>query len=280
MACAARKAPSPGAAAPVHYSRGWRCLYAGTAGALPPFRRVFLPIVDSMMQWTGALGSGDRQRARDFHPRGCGHAARGGVARKGLGAPVILVLVALLLTACGHSASTAQVTPTAVSAAATATPTLRPTATAAAPTPTSEPPAAALGGLTRAIDEATADADRQNTAIEDRLNAGTTLAPLVPALNAAVTADARAAAAVSSITLPQSIASYRAAQQYQAGVAAGYGTLADAWAALARAAQGSGDETTYQTLAGQATDRFRAAALAKDQAAITAGLAPEGSAPD
>lgn len=154
------------------------------------------------------------------------------------------------------------------------------TTTALPPTPTALPPTAALDELAQAVGSATADADRQNAAVEARLNAGTTLPPLLPALNAATTADQRVAATLSSLPLPRSLAAYRAIQQYQAEEAAGYSTLADAWAALARAATAGGDESTYQTLAGQATERFHAAANAKDQAAIALGLAPEGSAPD
>ena len=126
----------------------------------------------------------------------------------------------------------------------------------------------------------TAAADQQNAALEARLNAGTTLPPLLPALNAASVANERAAAAISMLRLPPPLDVYRAVAQYRAETAAGYGTLSDAWAALARAARQNSDETIYQTLAGQAIDRFHAAAAAKDQAAIALGLAPEGSAPD
>jgi len=154
------------------------------------------------------------------------------------------------------------------------------TAPVVAPSPTALPPAAALAYLVRVVNDQTSAADQQNAALEARLNAGTTLPPLLPALNAATTADDRAAGSISMLQLPPPLGAYRAVAQYQAETAAGYGTLAEAWAALARAAQQNSDETIYQTLAGQATDRFHAAATAKDQAAIALGLAPEGSAPD
>src|SRR6185437_9457838 len=167
-------------------------------------------------------------------------------------------------------AATPGIAPTVTAAPATAT--------AVPPTPTALPPAAALAQLNRDVDSRTADADRQNAALEARLNAGTTLPPLLTALTAAATADQRAAAAISMLPLPPPLDAYRAIAQYQAATAAGYGTLAEAWAALARAAQQNGDETLYQTLAGQATDCFHTAAVAKAQAGIALGLAPEGSA--
>jgi len=188
------------------------------------------------------------------------------------------ILFGLLLAGCTGNqaqpdvAATPGIAPTVTAAPATAT--------AVPPTPTALPPAAALAQLNRDVDSRTADADRQNAALEARLNAGTTLPPLLTALTAAATADQRAAAAISMLPLPPPLDAYRAIAQYQAATAAGYGTLAEAWSALARAAQQNGDETLYQTLAGQATDRFHTAAVAKAQAGIALGLAPEGSAPD
>ena len=155
-----------------------------------------------------------------------------------------------------------------------------PAATPVAATPTALPATTALAELSRAVSTRSAAADEQNAALVARLNAGTTLPPLLPALAAATTANERAAAAISVLPLPPPLGSYRAVAQYRAETAAGYGTMADAWAALARAAKQRGDETLYQTLAAQATDRFHAAAAAKDAAAIALGLAPEGSAPD
>ena len=195
--------------------------------------------------------------------------------------PCLWCLAALvfLLAGCGRATSpplppTPEPTAGAIilSPAATAVP-IRPTVT-------SLPPGAALAQVAADIAARGAAADQQNAALAARLNAGTTLPPLLPALSAAATANERAAAAINMLPLPPPLGAYRAVAQYQAETAAGYGALADAWAALARAAQQQGDETLYQTLAGQATDRFHAAAAAKDQAAIALGLAPEGSAPD
>ncbi len=188
-----------------------------------------------------------------------------------------LLSIAVLLAGCGRSPAipVAQITPVALPTTATAA-----TATALPPSPTALPPSTALAQLNSAIGSRTADADRQNAALEARLNAGTTLPPLLPALQAAATADERAAAAITMLPLPPPLGAYRAIALYQAETAAGYGVLAEAWAALARAAQHNGDETIYQALAAQATDRFHAAAAAKGQAAIALGLAPEGSAPD
>ncbi len=187
------------------------------------------------------------------------------------------LLATVLLSACGRSPTLPL--PTATVAFAP-TPVRAATATAVPPTPTALPPAAALDYLVRDVVGQASSADQQNAALEARLNAGTTLPPLLPALNAATAANERAAASISTLRLPPPLDAYRAVAQYQAETAAGYGALAEAWAALARAAQQNSDETIYQTLAGQATDRFHAAATAKDQAAIALGLAPEGSAPD
>jgi hypothetical protein len=189
-----------------------------------------------------------------------------------------ILLGASLLVGCGGNQDQVPSTPTpTIAPVVTALPA---TATAVPPTPTALPPSTALAQLNRDVDSRTADADRQNAAIEARLNAGTTLPPLLPALTAAATADQRAAAAISMLPLPPPLDAYRAIAQYQAATAAGYGTLAEAWSALARAAQGNGDETMYQALAGQATDRFHTATVAKAAASIALGLAPEGSVPD
>jgi hypothetical protein len=195
------------------------------------------------------------------------------------GGPVGALLFGLLLAGCAGTQT--QTHDASLSSSATPTVTAVPaTATAVPATPTALPPTVALAQLNRDVESRTADADRQNAAIEARLNAGTTLPPLLSALAAAATANHRAAAAISMLPLPPPLDAYRAIAQYQAATAAGYGTLAEAWAALARAAQGNGDETLYQTLAGQATDRFHTAAVAKANAGIALGLAPEGSAPD
>lgn len=190
-----------------------------------------------------------------------------------------LAALALLLAGCAEAAPAAS-RPTPQATVATIGPTPAATAVPLQPTATPLPPAAALALVAADIAARSAAADQQNAALAARLNAGTTLPPLLPALTAATTANERAAATISMLPLPAPLDAYRAVAQYRAETAAGYGALADAWAALARAAQQQSDETLYQTLAGQATDRFHAAALAKDQAAIALGLAPEGSAPD
>jgi hypothetical protein len=187
--------------------------------------------------------------------------------------------LAVLLASCGQAAPTAA-RPTRSATVGTITLSPTPTAVPVRSTATPLPPGSALAQIGTEIASRSTTADQQNAALAARLNAGTTLPPLLPALAAAVTADERAAAAISGLPLPPPLDSYRAVAQYRAEEAAGYGTLADAWAALARAAQQQGDETLYQTLAARATDSFHAAAAAKDRAAIALGLAPEGSAPD
>lgn len=190
-----------------------------------------------------------------------------------------LAALALLLAGCGEAAPTTS-RPTPQATAATISPSPAAIAVPIRPTATPLPPGAALAQVAADIAARGAAADQQNAALAARLNAGTTLPPLLPALAAAANADERAAATISMLPLPAPLGAYRAVNQYRAQTAAGYGALADAWAALARAAQRNGDETLYQTLAAQATDRFHAAAAAKDQAAIALGLVPEGSVPD
>ena len=191
----------------------------------------------------------------------------------------LAAFLVLLLAGCSRADLTAA-QPTTEPPVSTIVPSPVPTNVPAQATPTPSPPSIALAQMDADFASRTATADRQNAALVARLNAGTTLPPLLSALNAATTANERAAAAISLLQLPPPLDAYRAVAQYRAETAAGYGTLADAWAALARAAQQNSDETVYQTLAGQATVRFHAAAAAKDQAAIALGLAPEGSAPD
>jgi hypothetical protein len=188
-------------------------------------------------------------------------------------------VLVLLLSGCGSATSTSA-SPTPAPTAGTIILSPTPTAVPVRPTATPLPPGGDLAQVTAGIVARSAAADEQNAALAARLNAGTTLPPLLPALAAAITANERAAAAISELPLPSPLGSYRAVAQYRAATAAGYGTLADAWAALAHAAQQQGDEALYQTLTAQATDRFHAAAAARDAANIALGLAPEGSAPD
>ncbi len=191
----------------------------------------------------------------------------------------------LLLTGCG---GTAGATPTTVvpapTVASTPVPAL-PIPTEPPPTATPLPPAEGLTRFAQRIDQETANANRRNADIDDKLNAGTTLPPLADLLAQASDANRRAAATVATMPIPANLA-YRAVQRYRAAVAATYGIQADAWDALERGAKSTDPsddaaaEETYQMLAQQAVARRQEVTTAHDQALVALGLAPEGSASD
>ena len=193
---------------------------------------------------------------------------------------LVIAGIAILLTGCARQpASVATVAPTiapALAPPATASPIPVPTATA-----TPLPAPRALDWLTQTIARASADADRQNGALTARLNAGTSIPPILTMLQQATTANQKAAAAISALALPPTLP-YRAAYQYQAAMAAVYSTQADAWDALARAAapNDAAGQQTYQVLMQQTASRRQDASVAHDRVLVALGLAPEGSASD
>ncbi|MCL4545948.1 MAG: hypothetical protein M1118_15380 [Chloroflexi bacterium] len=118
-----------------------------------------------------------------------------------------------------------------------------------------------------------------NGAIERKLNGGTTLHPLIPELKDAVVTNERAAAALSSIGLhlPTGTSRYQAVHRYVQWAAAAYQTTADAWSVLEIVAQSTSPHLAlYQSLAQLATQQLHRSAVARQNALVALGLAPEG----